>query len=165
MENASKALIMAASVLIGVVIMSLAVYLFTYFSSSVNEMNNQIEQGQLQQFNNQFTSYEAKGKTLTIYDVITVTNLAKENNAYYGLTEQTDNNFYIKVVFQGTSMESKTEKDLTDILLTNSSELDYMEDEITGAEIRQLKKYQCEVHFNANTGRVNKIVIDVQENI
>ena len=155
MENASKALIMAASVLIGVVIMSLAVYLFTYFSSSVNEMNSQIEQGQLQEFNNKFTSYEAKGKTLTIYDVITVTNLAKENNLHYGLTEQTDN---IKVIFQGESMETKTEEDLTEILLTNSEELDETEDEVTGAEKQQLKKYESQVFLNENTGRVNKIV-------
>ena len=159
MENASKALIMAASVLIGVVIMSLAVYLFTYFSGSVNEMNSQIEQGQLQEFNNKFTSYEAKGKTLTIYDVITVTNLAKENNSHYGLIEQTDNNFYIKVILQGTStsMELKTEKELTGIL-TNSLELDNANDEITGANIKQLKKYECKVDLNKNTGRVNKIV-------
>ena len=159
MENASKALIMTASVLIGVVIMSLAVYLFTYFSGSVNEMNSQIEQGQLQEFNNKFTSYETKGKTLTIYDVITVTNLARENNSHYGLIEQTDNNFYIKVILQGTStsMELKTEKELTGIL-TNSLELDNANDEITGANIKQLKKYECKVYLNENTGRVNKIV-------
>ena len=67
MENASKALIMAASVLIGVVISSLAVDLFSSFSGSANEIAGQIEEGQLQQFNNQFTSYEDKKDDLTIF--------------------------------------------------------------------------------------------------
>lgn len=150
MENASKALLMSASVLIGVVIMSLAVYLYTNFSSSVNEMNNQMEQGQLQEFNNKFTSYEAKGTTLTIYDVITVTNMAKENNSHYELTGQTDNNFYIIVKFEDEErMELKNEEELIDIL-TDPSELD--------EETKELRKYQCKVDLNENTGRVNKIV-------
>lgn len=157
MENASKALIMAASVLIGIVIMSLAVYLYTSFSSSVNEMNRQMEQGQLQQFNNQFTSYEAKGKTLTIYDVITITNMAKENNKQYELTEQTDNNFYITVKFKNIEkMELKSEDVLTKDFLNNSSELVEVADGMGNTQ--QLKKYQCKVSFNTNTGRVNKVV-------
>lgn len=159
MENASKALIMSASVLIGVVIMSLAAYLYTNFSRSVSEMNNQLEEGQLQQFNNQFTSYEAKGKNLTIYDVITVTNMAKENNKNYQITEQTDNNFYITVKFKNTEkMELKTENDLVTNFLNNASELIEVKDEITGAEKQELKKYQCKVYINSNTDRVNKII-------
>ena len=38
MENASKALIMAASVLLGVMIISFAVYLFSTFGSYSNEV-------------------------------------------------------------------------------------------------------------------------------
>lgn len=156
MENASKALLMAASVLIGVVIMSLAVYLFTYFSGSVNEMNGQLEDSQVQQFNNQFTSYEAKGKNLTIYDVITVTNLAKENNTYYQLESAGENNFYITVTLNNISIETKSEKDLKESF-PDSFELVTVKDEITGAEIQQLKKYQCTTVINENTGRVNKV--------
>lgn len=156
MENASKALLMAASMLIGVAILSLAVYLFTYFSGSVNEMNKQIDEGQLEQFNNQFTSYEAKGKTLTIYDIITVTNLAKENNTYYQLEEASDNNFYISVNFN-SKYNMEKEDDLTK-MLTNLEELIEIEDnEITGQKVKQLKKYECKVEFNENTGRVNKV--------
>ncbi len=101
MENASKALLMAASVLVGVVILSLAVYLYISFSGSANEIGKQMEEGQLQQFNNQFTSYVDKKDTLTIYDVVTVANLARDNNNYYQLTSPTDNNFYIQVNCEG----------------------------------------------------------------
>ena len=45
MENASKALLMAASVLVGVVILSLAVYLYISFSGSANEIGKQMEEG------------------------------------------------------------------------------------------------------------------------
>ncbi len=155
MENSSKALLMAASMLIGVTILSLAVYLFTYFSGSVNEMNKQIDEGQLEQFNNQFASYEAKGKTLTIYDIITVTNLAKENNTYYQLEEASDSNFYITVNLNNKKNMEK-EVDLTK-MLTNSKELIETKDEITGENVIRLKKYQCKVEFNANTGRVNRV--------
>ena len=43
MENASKALIMAASVLIGIMILSLAVYLFATFGASSAQMHEQIQ--------------------------------------------------------------------------------------------------------------------------
>lgn len=146
---------MAASVLIGVVIISLTAYLFTYFGGSVNEMNQQIEEGQIQQFNNQFTSYEAKGKNLTVYDVVTVTNLARENNTYYGLTESSANNFYIEVRFNSQRIETFSEDQLTNLL---NQDLDVVEDEKTGELIRQLKRYACKVTLNPNTGRVNQII-------
>lgn len=86
MENASKALIMAAGVLIGILIISLAVYLFVDFGSTSAEINAQNAEKQINQFNSKFTSYA--DKELTIYDVITVVNYAKENNEYYeGLVE------------------------------------------------------------------------------
>ena len=145
MENASKALLMAASVLIGVVILSLTAYLFMYFGGSVNEMNQQIEEGQLQQFNNQFTSYEDK-KNLTIYDVITVANLAKENNAYYELKEASENNFYIKVKLNSVELEKKKEEEISNLVKSESLSND-----------NKLSQYSCKVKLNPITGRVSEI--------
>ena len=82
MENASKALIMAAGVLIGVLILSLAVVLFTNFGATSQGVYTQMEERQLTQYNAQFTVYS--GRTdITIYDIISVANLAKENNETY----------------------------------------------------------------------------------
>lgn len=81
MENASKALILAAGVLIGVLIISLAVYLFADFGSTSAEINKQNEKQKIVQFNSQFTSYI--DKELTIYDVVTILGYAQENNIYY----------------------------------------------------------------------------------
>lgn len=82
MENASKALIMAAEVLIGILIISLAVYLFTDFGQTSAQINERNREQQIVQYNTRFTSY--LGRTdLTIYDVITVANLVIENNKTY----------------------------------------------------------------------------------
>lgn len=82
MENASKALIMAAGVLIGVLILSLAIYLFIDFGTTSAKINSQVAEQQIAQFNSKFAAYEGQDG-LTIYDVITVASLANENNIYY----------------------------------------------------------------------------------
>ena len=82
MENASNALIMAAGVLIGILILSLAVYLFADFGRTAADINSQNEQQELIKFNTRFSAYEGR-EGLTIYDVITVASYANENNLYY----------------------------------------------------------------------------------
>ena len=59
MENASRALIMAAGVLVGVLLLSLAVYLFTIFGNFGSEMTTQMNEKNLSEFNAQFTKYES----------------------------------------------------------------------------------------------------------
>ena len=67
MENASKALLMAAGVLIGVLILSLAVYLFANFGTASAEIHKQKDMNEINKFNTQFTSYE--GKECTIHEI------------------------------------------------------------------------------------------------
>ena len=59
MENASRALLMAAGVLVGVLLLSLAVYLFIIFSNFGSEMTTQMNEKNLSEFNAQFTKYES----------------------------------------------------------------------------------------------------------
>ena len=101
MENASKALIMAGGVLIGVLVISLAVYLFVSFGQTSAEINDENSQKQLTQFNSKFTSYEGK-KNLTIYDAITVAGYANENNKYY----DNDSNYIIIVNLDGKRIDN-----------------------------------------------------------
>ena len=102
MENASKALIMAGGILIGVLIISLAVYLFVDFGSTSAQINAQNAQKQLTEFNTKFTSYEDyKDKDgnwkITIYDLITLAGYAKENNEYYEVSEGEENFIDVKI--------------------------------------------------------------------
>ena len=110
MENASKALIMAAGILISVLILSLAVYLIATFGSSSAEIQKINEEKIISEFNSQFTVYDGR-KDLTIYDVITVANYAKENNEKYELTEENrgkENTYYISVKLDNNFIENMT---------------------------------------------------------
>ncbi len=98
MENASKALLMAAGVLIGILILSLAVFLFIDFGSKSRVLHKQIELNQLTQYNAQYTIYSGRND-ITIYDIISVANLAKQNNDNYSDYTDFDNAYKIIVRF------------------------------------------------------------------
>lgn len=79
MENASKALILAAGVLIGILILSLMVYLFSSLTGVALEVQKENNQKVITQFNAEFVQYQSK-ENVTIYDVVSVKNYAKEIN-------------------------------------------------------------------------------------
>lgn len=54
MENAARALTMAAGVLIGIMIISIAVYLFTSLGNTSSEIYSKVEQTKIDKFNSQF---------------------------------------------------------------------------------------------------------------
>lgn len=83
MENASDALIIAGGVLIGLLIISLAVYLFASFGVTSKKINDQIDEHKLIEYNAQYTIYDNPDIDITIYDIVKVANIAKENNEYY----------------------------------------------------------------------------------
>lgn len=143
MENASKALLLAAEVLIGVLILSLMVYLFVTFGLSSAEIGEQIDENRLAEFNNQYNKYVGKDD-VTIYDIVSVANLAKENNKYYELDTSTSGNYYISVKIGNTSIEKYS--------------LDYLTDRYIKNESGELKKYSCDVEYSDATGRVKKVL-------
>ncbi len=140
MENASKALIMAGGVLIGVLIISLAVYLFVSFGQTSAEINSENSQKQLSQFNAKFTSYEGRND-ITIYEILTVASYANENNEYY---KDGDSNYLIQVI-------------CNNINVANSAGVNRLKGEIKTQQQSGLKSYKCSgISYNKN-GRVNKI--------
>lgn len=149
MENASKALIMAGGVLIGILIISLAVYIFTDFGSTSAKINAQNAQKQITEFNSKFTSYEGyKDKDgnwkITIYDIITLAGYAKENNQYYEDTSEEQ----IKVKIDNIEIQDNM-NDRNQELINK-----YTSDGI-------LKKFKCsKVEYNAR-GKVNSITFKV----
>ena len=168
MENASKALMMAAGVLIGILIISLAIYLITSFGSRSAELHKQVATEQLNQFNSQYTAYE--GSDATIYDVVTVANLATENNITYNLgnSERTnDGTYYISVVLNGHNIEGNVDDansgKLNDLKenYENSINTDVTNMNLTDNTINRtvdaLPKYTCNVEINPKTNRVYKV--------
>ena len=164
MENASKALIMAAGVLIGILILSLAVYLFANFGSASAEAHKQNELNQINQFNSQFTKYEGKAD-ITIHDIVTIANLAKNNNQEHQLTSQTNSNYYIIVnarTTKGTvnSLQNYTSNELDDLVKYELNNLTLRTDE-EGVTYQGLPTYHCEVTINPNTNRVSKVIFTI----
>ena len=94
MSNASQALIMAAGILLGVLILALIVTLFSSASSLSSKYDEAKQIESIQQYNSVFSKY--LGKDLTIHEITTIRHLAKnknieiEDNVEVGLRETVD---------------------------------------------------------------------------
>lgn len=162
MENASNALLIAGGVLIGVLILSLAVYLFADFGSTSADINQRTTEQQLAQFNSKFTVYESSDFKWTIYDIVTVAGYAHENIKYYtdNMTEAEansadfNNNYKITVKLKGSQIFSYTEN-IQDYMADNYNSM--IHDEVTKNTV--LPKYNCVISYHDN-GRVSTIIFN-----
>ena len=158
MENASKALIMAGGILVGVLILSLMVYLFADFGSTSAQINAQNKQNQLTQFNSKFTVYESSDYKWTIYDIVTVAGYAHENNKYYtnNMTEANsadfNNNYKITVKVKGSQILNIDTDNIQDNMADEYNSM--IHDEVTKNTV--LPKYNCDISYHDN-GRVSTI--------
>lgn len=149
MENATKALGIAAGVLIGVMILSIGVILFADLQGYVDNSHEQIEFNELNKFNTQFTKYvnyigDKKQFNLTIHDIVTVANLAYENNIKYNASEDergNENTLYVAVYLDNEGyLESNIQDKSADLLRNKLG-----------------KEYKCtgdDISFSNSTGRV-----------
>lgn len=160
MENATKALIIAAGVLMGVLILSVAAYMFISFGSTSAEVNKKLEQDRTNQFNTQFTSYEGK-EDITIYNVITIVNLANNNNYNYELSEEERGNkssYYINVKLGNENIERGFNSNRSDDYNT------YIKKDLENLNNGELPKYTCTVNISERTGRVYMVKFTKKQN-
>lgn len=92
MENASKALLMAAGVLIGVLILTLMATLFMSAREFSKKYDEAKESEAVQQFNVNFTKY--LGRPLTIHQVVTICNFAYNNSIHKVTVNNSSDNPY-----------------------------------------------------------------------
>ena len=85
MENATKALMIAGGILIGILVITLAVYTFLSASEVGNAYSSEQARREIAMYNNKFEQYNINEKTgmlpeeyLTIYDILSAINLAEE---------------------------------------------------------------------------------------
>lgn len=78
-QNATKALLMAAGVLIGIIMLSLGVYLVTSMRNFSKNYNDSLEAQQLEQFNSKFTVFQNR-ENISIHEIISLVNIAEEFN-------------------------------------------------------------------------------------
>jgi hypothetical protein len=163
MENASNALLIAGGVLIGVLILSLAVYLFADFGSTSADINQRTTEQQLTQFNSKFTVYESSDYKWTIYDIVTVAGYAHENNKYYtdNMTEAEansadfNNNYKITVKLKGSQIFTIKTENIQDYMADEYNSM--IHDEVTKNTV--LPKYNCDISYHDN-GRVSTITFN-----
>lgn len=163
MENATKALLIAAGVLIGVLILSLGTYLYFSLGDYISSTKEEMEINASNQFNVQFTKYinwdgeptHSTDFVVTIQDVITAANLAYQNNFDNDLIDPNQNynksTYYVSVDawINGRYM-SNIEKSI------NANSAQYLSN-----TVNQQYRYKCsnkDVIFSEITGRVCKII-------
>lgn len=97
MENASKALLMGASILIAVLILSIATRFFNSASQVTKTYDSTMESSQISTFNSNFTKFVGAvmdntnnevQQYATIYDVISTSNFAYNYNSKMSLTPE-----------------------------------------------------------------------------
>ncbi len=81
MENASKALLIIAEVMVGVLLLSLIAALFFLFDNYQQKTQENINLKELYEFNARFQEYE--DKVLTPQDVLTIFNMVNEYNGKF----------------------------------------------------------------------------------
>ncbi len=135
MENASKALLIATGVIIAVLFLSLFSFVFLRMSEHSAKIYEMMELSKYTKFNQKFLEYENKNE-LSIQDVVSIINLAKDNN---------ENNKFpttIRVVKNSQNLVDFTD---ANILLSNSN--------------WNTKRYRCTVTINAESRLVDLVEI------
>ena len=160
MENASKALLLAAEVLIGVLVLTLCIYLYINFSTTSKQIQEDNARTQIDMFNAQFTSIANK-ENITIYDIVTLANFAKENNGINDNIIYTEKDIdYIEIDLKTTegttkNLETLKEEDLNKLI---------KDDQLKIKENTSLPTYKCtEIHTNEITLKVDKIMFEYKE--
>ena len=77
MENASKALLIAGGILIAILIVTVAVFLFANYSSIGESYDQTVQTNEVQKFNENFTRYEGR-ENITIQEIVTLYNFVKD---------------------------------------------------------------------------------------
>ena len=143
MENASKALLIAAEVLLGILIISLGVFLFQAFGEFSMEVDNNIANKNIREFNAQYEEFLSK-TTITAQDVITLGNMAKN----YNNTQES-----IAITVKVNNVESKYMNAHT---LSDKTTYEF----INKYSVENKIYFKCEkVNYNTGTGKIDEIIL------
>ncbi len=130
MENASRALLMAAGILVGILILTLIAILFLAGNEVFTDYEKTKTSESIERFNNNFTKYV--GQTLTAHQVLTISNFARNN---------------------GVTVVINTP-------LTNTTQISTDISGFSGDNVATLKLYHLQINSFSDEGYVNKITIN-----
>lgn len=169
MENASKALIMVGGVLIAILVASLGVYISKTVAEYIESNYRRLEQPKITEFNQQFLQYN--DSEVNMQDIVTMINLAKNNNIKYNFTKddapnvpKNDGSYYITVDIEAINAGAfATIPDDKKYMLKHIELL--TDDEINTLLVKEMSNeplsYKCKVNINEKTKYVNEIIISI----
>lgn len=147
MENATKALLISGGALLLVLLFTVMNYVFSNMSGSASNIYETMSNSEITEFNQKFLVYDGRGTTtdsegnyvnpLIIQDVVTIVNLAKDNNQS-GIQP-----ISVSVIVEGSDWTSIDNDTLNEYLMT------YID-----------KKYSCKVEYATNSALVEKVTIN-----
>ena len=149
MENASKALLIAGAMLLMVLVLTFAVYVVRRIGGQTSELYGEIEQSKIDEFNQKFLNFNSKKDSkgiiinpLTIQDVVSIINLAKDNNK----------NGKFPVIVKVTLNNDK--------IVGNEEKKDIDNDGIKKLLENTSLKYSCKVEYGKKINLVEFITIE-----
>ena len=138
MENASKALMIAGGALILILLFTVMNYVFRNMGSSSSEIYDTMSESEITEFNQQFLNYD--GRTdLTIQDVVTIVNLAKDNN------EKKSQPVVVTVTVMGRRWDEESAEELNAHLMEYSN--------------HDIYSFSCQVNYAKNSKLVGDVII------
>ena len=153
MENATKALILAGEILIGVILLTLMVFMFRAMGDFSNAVDENIETKNRLEFNANFEKYWNKAD-ITAQDIVSMGNLAKRYN-------EKMQNEELEILVVGVS--SKYQKMH---ILKDEQTYDFIREYSTvnktlnSQQISEIRHFQCiEMTYHKENGKVNRIVL------
>lgn len=149
MENASKALLIAGAMLLLILVLTFSVYLVRRIGGQTSELYSDMEQSKINEFNQKFFNYDGRGtkkdsegnwiNPLTIQDVVSIINLAKDNNQNSKFPTT------VKVKVDGSERQDSTIAQIKE-MLANPNNID--------------AEYSCKVEYGENKNLVENITIE-----
>ena len=110
MENATKALLIAATVLIAIIMVTIAVHLYSMYSNQAEEYSETITAVELEKFNSKFDVYIGRDD-IKAQEIVSVVNLAKEYD------------YQIKIYVSGTILKFDTSYTQEDFIKAKQNKL------------------------------------------
>ena len=77
MENGAKAILIAGGILIGVIVITIGVLLFSSYRDNTQLFDKRIQENEINKFNVNFTKFEGR-KDITIQEIVSLINFAEQ---------------------------------------------------------------------------------------
>lgn len=162
MENASRALLMAASVLVGVLIISVGVALFNSFGGSSKSIITRLEESKIHEFNNNFLKYYGDDVEVTAHDIVSMANVAKQANKKNEVENRntySQNSEYIQIRVDSDFNFEKQSEDYYGEFIKNNM---LQEDE--DGNLTKVKLFECtKIVTNSESGKIIYVQIKSKE--